>query len=262
MTTPVGNSPKIEKASTSRKREGMQVNLKTLETEQEVSNVATRNRLLRELLNLGTASEYLVPHLRPVSFSPNQVLYEQGDEIDSVYFPLDSVVSALGIMEDGTTVETSMMGGDNIVGIGTILGSGHTKHWFWVAISGDAIQLEARVLERLFVQNEGALKLLLACYRSLVNQASQRCICNTRHTILERLSCWLLMIHDRVGGSNLRLTQETIASRVGARRAGITVAAGMLQGMHAIEYRRGQLHIVDRSILEQTVCECYPILRV
>jgi hypothetical protein len=69
------------------------------------------------------------------------------------------------------------------------------------------------------------------------------------------------MIHDRVGGSNLRLTQETIAARVGARRAGITVAAGMLQDMQAIEYRRGQLHIRNREILEQAVCECYAIMQ-
>jgi Crp-like helix-turn-helix protein len=62
------------------------------------------------------------------------------------------------------------------------------------------------------------------------------------------------MIHDRVGGNDLNLTQEMIASRVGARRAGITVAAGMLQAMKAIEYRRGMLHIVNREVLERTVC--------
>ncbi len=60
---------------------------------------------------------------------------------------------------------------------------------------------------------------------------------------------------------NLRLTQEMIASRVGARRAGITVAAGMLQEMNGIEYRRGQLHIQDREVLEQAVCECYTIMQ-
>jgi hypothetical protein len=78
---------------------------------------------------------------------------------------------------------------------------------------------------------------------------------------MERLCCWLLMIHDRVGGNNLSLTQEMIASRVGARRAGITVAAGMLQSMKAIEYRRGQLHISNREVLERTVCECYNIMK-
>ena len=70
------------------------------------------------------------------------------------------------------------------------------------------------------------------------------------------------MIDDRVGNNNLNLTQEMIASRVGARRAGITVAAGMLQDMKAIEYRRGRLHIINRGVLEQTVCECYNVLRI
>jgi len=70
------------------------------------------------------------------------------------------------------------------------------------------------------------------------------------------------MIHDRVGGSNLRLTQELIASRVGARRAGITVAAGMLHEMGGIDYRRGQLHIRSREVLEQTVCECYNTMKL
>jgi hypothetical protein len=69
------------------------------------------------------------------------------------------------------------------------------------------------------------------------------------------------MIHDRVGGTNLRLTQEMIASRVGARRAGITVAAGILQEMGGIEYRRGQLHICNREILEKAVCECYNLMQ-
>jgi hypothetical protein len=69
------------------------------------------------------------------------------------------------------------------------------------------------------------------------------------------------MLHDRVGDSNLRLTQEMIASRLGARRAGITVAAGTLQAMKAIEYRRGQLHITDREVLERAVCECYSIIQ-
>jgi len=35
----------------------------------------------------------------------------------------------------------------------------------------------------------------------------------------------------------------------------------MLQAMKAIEYRRGQLHIVDRDVLERTVCECYNVIK-
>jgi CRP-like cAMP-binding protein len=202
-----------------------------------VSNHTSRNELLKQLMSVPSIAGDLLPELRIVPLTVNQVLYEQGDQIDQVYFPIDSVVSGLAIMEDGTTIETSMVGREGLVGISSILGSGRSRQWNWVTIGGNAIQLESKLLDRLFVRNETALKALLNCYRSLVTQVSQRCVCNTRHTIVERLCCWLLMIHDRVGGSNLNLTQEMIASRVGARRAGITVAAGMLQEMKAIESR-------------------------
>ena len=224
--------------------------------------LASRNGPLKQLLEMPDVVTSLLPDLRIVTLTPNQVLYEQGDKISSVYFPLDSVVSGLAIMEDGTTMETSMVGRDCMVGVTALLGSGLSRQWIWVTIGGSAIHLEVRFLEKLFVQNEVVLKALLKCYRSMITQVSQRCVCNTRHTILERLCCWLLMVHDRVGDINLNLTQEMIASRVGARRAGITVAAGMLQDMNAIEYRRGRLHIRNRALLEQAVCECYSIMRV
>lgn len=223
-----------------------------------VLSLPSRNELLKELLSVPLIAHDLVPDLKVVTLSVNQVLYEQGDQIDYVYFPLDCVVSDLAIMEDGTTMETSMVGREGLVGISAILGSGLSRQWVWVTIGGAAIQLDSKVLEKVFIQNQSALKSLLRYYRSLITQLSQRCVCNTRHTIMDRLCSWLLMIHDRVGTANLNLTQEMIASRVGARRAGITVAAGMLQEMGAIEYRRGRLHIVDRGTLQQVVCECYP----
>ena len=225
------------------------------------SGITSRNELLKQFLSVPSVADDLLSELRVVPLTVNQVLYELGDQIDYVYFPLDAVASGLAIMEDGTTIETSMVGREGLVGISAVLGSGRSRQWIWVTIGGNAIQLEARLLDRLFVQNEIALKALLKCYRSLVTQVAQRCVCNTRHTIMERLCCWLLMIHDRVGGGNLSLTQEMIASRVGARRAGITVAAGMLQDMKAIEYRRGQLHIQDRELLTRAVCECYNIMQ-
>ena len=222
--------------------------------------LASKNGLLSQFMETAEARDYLLPHLRVVSLERNQVLYEQGDTIDFVYFPIDSVVSSLVIMEDGTTLETLMMGHEGLVGLSAILGSGISRNWLWVLISGTAIQLEAKYLDTLLVRNENALKALLRFYRSTMTQVSQRCVCNTRHTVLDRLCCWLLILHDRVGG-NLRLTQEMIASRLGARRAGITVAAGVLQATHAIEYRRGQLHINNRDALEQAVCECYTIMK-
>jgi len=53
-----------------------------------------------------------------------------------------------------------------------------------------------------------------------------------------------------------------MASRIGARRAGITTAAGTLQAINAVDYRRGRLQVRSRNILEQMACECYKVMAV
>ena len=191
----------------------------------------------------------------------NDIVYEYGDSIDDVYFPLDSVVSNLAIMEDGTTIEISMVGNDGVIGLSALLGGGTARHWTRMCIGGSLARVSASALDHVFTSRETALKHIMRTYGSLISQVSQRAVCHARHTVLERLACWLLMIHDRVGGDNLKLTQEAIASRLGSRRAGITVAAGMLQSIGSIEYRRGQLHIKHRESLETAVCECYALLK-
>lgn len=219
----------------------------------------SQNRLLNHLL--AADPDYLLPQVRVVKLGFNDIIYEYGDTIHEVFFPLDSIVSSLAIMEDGTTIEISMLGKESVIGLSALLGGGTARHWTRMCIGGSLARLSTAALDHTFTSNESALKHLMHAYSSLVTQVSQRAVCNARHTVLERLACWLLMIHDRVGGDNLRLTQEAIASRLGARRAGITVAAGMLQSIRAIEYRRGQLHIRDRDELERAVCECYAIMK-
>lgn len=226
------------------------------------SSLTSGNMLLKELLSIPSVGDYLLPKLNLVSLSLNQVLYENGDQIEYVYFPVDSVISQLAIMEDGSTVETAMVGREGMLGISAILGSGRAQQSLWATVNGNALVLKSKFLDDVFLNNRSALKLLLGCYRSLITQISQRCLCNTRHTILDRLSCWLLMLNDRIGESTLNLTQETIASRVAARRAGITVAAGILQEINAIAYTRGRVQIKSREALLRNVCECYNTMQI
>ena len=103
-------------------------------------------------------ANYFVSRTKDCPLQVNQVLYEAGDKIDYLYFPLDSVVSGLAIMEDGTTIETSMVGRESLVGISTVLGSGFSRQWVWVTVGGQCPSTQVQRLLDSFVQNETALK--------------------------------------------------------------------------------------------------------
>jgi hypothetical protein len=71
----------------------------------------------------------------------------------------------------------------------------------------------------------------------------------------------MLLCQDRVGGGELRLTQEFLAQMLGTRRSRVCEAAIILQGVGRIRYSRGIITILDREGLEEFVCECYRAVR-
>jgi len=57
------------------------------------------------------------------------------------------------------------------------------------------------------------------------------------------------------------MTQELIANMLGVRREGVTDAAGKLQKLGVIEYRRGRITVLNRPRLEALCCECYDVVK-
>ena len=56
-------------------------------------------------------------------------------------------------------------------------------------------------------------------------------------------------------------THEFLAGMLGTGRATVTLAAGILQKSGVIGYHRGAVKVVNRRLLEGTVCECYGTIR-
>jgi hypothetical protein len=48
---------------------------------------------------------------------------------------------------------------------------------------------------------------------------------------------------------------------LGARRASVTLAAGILARAGLIRYTRGIIQVLDRDSLEEASCECYGIIQ-
>lgn len=205
--------------------------------------------------------KHIFPHLELVILRNDDSVYLQEDPINYLYFPLDCIISSLLIMNDGAMAETGMMGRESIVGVSAVFGEQKVRAWMRVLVPGSALRLRSEVVREIAGKRAAIERVLLRAYRSMVTHISQRLVCNGRHTILHRVATWLLLVHDRVGSDTLPLTQELISNRLGARRASITQAAGYLQNVKAISYKRGKIHVDDREIIESEACECYEALK-
>ena len=156
----------------------------------------------------------LTRFFRTVELGAQQTLYAPGDAITHAYFPVDSVVTAVATMNDGSTVETAMIGREGVVGLGAAVGTSRARYWTRVLLPGEALRVEAGLLRELFNDSPVWQKLLLRYYSTLINQVSRRAVCNTRHRLSERLCTWLLMLHDRAGHDDLQMTQESEGMRM------------------------------------------------
>jgi CRP-like cAMP-binding protein len=205
--------------------------------------------------------ERIYPHLRLVPMPLGKVLYESGDQLRHVYFPVDCIVSLLYVLESGASAEISVVGREGLIGVALFMGGETTPSRALVQSAGHAYRLEGHRLKEEF-HRSGDLQLLLLRYtQSLITQMAQTAVCNRHHSVDQQLCRWLLLSLDRLASNELVMTQELIANMLGVRREGVTEAAGKLQKLGAIRYARGQITVVDRPKLEQLCCECYAVVK-
>ena len=217
------------------------------------------NRLLAALSS--AELKRLRPHLELVSLPLGHVVYESGRTLEHLYFPTDSIVSLLYVMEDGASAEIAVVGKDGVVGISLFMGGESTPSRAVVQSAGSAYRLPARFLEIEFKRGGSLQHLLLRYTQALITQMAQTAVCNRHHSVDQQLCRWLLLSLDRLESSDLVMTQELIANMLGVRREGVTAAAGKLAKAGVINYRRGHITVLDRPQLETLSCECYAVVR-
>ena len=207
------------------------------------------------------ARERLLPHLQVVQLPLGMVLYESGDTLRHIYFPTDSIVSLLYVMEDGASAEIAVVGNDGAIGVALFMGGETTTNRAIVQSAGSAYRLTGSRLKQEFERHGEMLHILLRYTQALITQMAQTAVCNRHHSVDQQLCRWLLLSLDRLSSNQLAMTQELIANMLGVRREGVTEAAGKLQKLGVIDYRRGRITVLDRPKLEQLSCECYAVVK-
>ena len=205
--------------------------------------------------------ERLLPELELVALPLGVVLYESDGALDYVYFPTDSIVSLLYVMQDGASAEIAVTGYEGLIGIALFMGGETTPSRAVVQSAGSGYRLKAASLKREFDVGGALQHLALRYTQALITQMGQTAVCNRHHTVEQQLCRWLLLSLDRLPSNELTMTQELIANMLGVRREGVTEAAGRLQKAGLIEYSRGHIIVLDRAKLEARVCECYSVVK-
>ncbi len=207
------------------------------------------------------AQARLFPHLEVVPMALGMVLYESGDTLRHVYFPVDCIVSMLYVMENGASAEISVVGNEGVVGISLFMGGESTPSRAVVQSAGYAFRLSGQHMKDEFYLHGPTMLLMLRYTQALITQMAQTAVCNRHHSIDQQLCRWLLLSLDRLQSNQLTMTQELIANMLGVRREGVTDAAGKLQMLGVIEYSRGHIKVLDRPRLESLSCECYAVVK-
>jgi CRP-like cAMP-binding protein len=192
--------------------------------------------------------EHLQPRLEPVPLPKGRALFEAGEAIRHAYFPTSGLVSLLGTTADGESVELATVARDGLLGLPLILHADAAPHAATVQMAGSALRIHARDLDVALRQSVVLHSVLLHYTHGLLVEISRAVVCHHFHSDLPRLCRWLLIAIDRLHCQTLDVTHDALALAIGVPRTQVTCAALELQDAGAIRYRRGRIHILNRTL--------------
>lgn len=199
----------------------------------------------------------LKAYWEPIELAAAEYLQVPGDPQHYVYFPTGAVIILVCQIVQRPPLAVGLVGFEGFVGLPVFLGSQNPRWGAQVQLSGTALRLPAEVL-RQSCKTEGPIPEQLRHYAdTLLTQIIQNAACGRIHSLSTRLARWLLMAHERSPTSEMQLTHQALAERLGVRREAVSNTAGVLQRQGLISYRRGILRILNRTGLESKACSCY-----
>ena len=198
------------------------------------------------------------PHLELREYRRGDVLFDAGEDVGHITFPLSQCVVALVVgLRDGRAVETATVGREGAIGGVVSQGSLPAFSRAVVQIPGSVLRIEAAVLQQVKQTSPGLRNLITRYSDCLLAQVLQSVACNASHTIEARCARWPLGLQYRLGSDVLPVTHEVLAELLGVQRSYLTRTLRTLQQQGLIQVRRGRIIIQSRQAVEEAACECH-----
>lgn len=217
--------------------------------------ITSENRLLAKLPHKDL--EHFLDRCEQVDLAFAEELGAPGMPIEHVYFPTDSFISLVMVIDDHSRLEVGLIGCEGMLGTPLMFGIQVGSFYAVVQGAGSALRMNTATFVHELEHSPALHKRLQGYAYVLKNQFARMAACTRFHVVKQRLARLLLMTQDRARADHFHLTHEAMAYMLGVRRVGITKAATALHRQGLISYSRGDITILDRNGLEAASCECY-----
>lgn len=190
-----------------------------------------------------------------VSLLPGEVLCAAGATIKHAYFPREGVISLFSAGYSTPDVGVGIVGVAGMFGLGIAAGGAKSALHAVSQGHGSADRVGAAALLRLLARSAPLRNALLVYGHGQLEQMAQNTACLAHHPAQMRLARWMLDVTD-VACDHVSSTQAATAIALGVDRPAVSRAAGHLQKLGLVRYRRGEITIVDRAGLTAMSCTC------
>jgi CRP-like cAMP-binding protein len=199
----------------------------------------------------------LAPNLKLVSLHVSDVLEFPDEVIEHLYFPESGMVSIVASASPKQRIEVGVIGSEGMSGLAVVLGTDRAPENTFVQIAGSAWKIPAQDMRTAIDESRLLHRILLLYARAHAVQVAQSALAYGRYSLEERLARWILMSQDRVHHGPVCLTHEFLSLMLGTRRAGVTTAMHILEGIKAIEASRGAITVLSREKLKNAAAGSY-----
>src|SRR5579872_4406175 len=213
------------------------------------------NNLLRRLNEADFA--LIAPHLTQGESASDDLLYDPGDDVDTVHFPCGaSLASYLVPNEDGRDVETILVGREGAVGGIVSLGYLPAYTRITVKFGGLFVHLPIAKLEQAKTISVSLRNVFARYADCLLAQMFQSTACNAVHSIEQRTAKWIVSAMERTEGDSVPLTHEQLATLLGVGRSYASRVIQTFKAESILETRRGAIVVRNREALQLRACLC------
>ena len=213
-----------------------------------------RNGLLRRLSS--ASSKRIERHLQPISFPIRGALGVNYRPTEYVYFIEEGLISLVA-GDERNMVEIGLIAREGACGFFALLGFSASPYSCVARAPGTAWRAPSPVVVELFQEDADFRLALMRFVGAQFIQTARTAIVHARFSVEQRLAHWILIASSRVTDQEFFLTHDNLATTLGARRPGVTIALHVLEGEKAISSTRGMLRLLDRSILKTLAGPAY-----